>query len=105
MAHPRLLRHLNHDAPLPEGYALVNLNLRSVVDAEVAVTGCLFDQILDRYVSNEFWADCEQCEAKMRCPVKFNVDSFRYFPLDGLATRIGKPRIPVTAQPRPHGSG
>jgi hypothetical protein len=81
----RLLRHLNHNAPLPEGYALVNLNLRSVVDAEVAVTGCLFDQILDRYVSNEFWADCEPCEAKLRCPVKFNVDSFRYFPLDGLA--------------------
>jgi len=47
----------------------------------------MFDRVLDRYVSDEFWQDCKACEAKLRCPVKFNVDSFRRFPLDGLPDR------------------
>lgn len=83
----RLLDHLNSDAPLPDGYAVVNLNLRSVVDADNRLGDCLLDQILDRYVSNAFWNDCDQCPARQRCPVKFNVDSFRFFPLDGLSAK------------------
>lgn len=83
----RVLGHLNSDTHLPDGYALVNLNLRSVVDAQSEVTDCLFDQILDRYVGNDLWAECDQCPAKLRCPVKFNVDSFRYFPVDDLSDK------------------
>ncbi len=83
----RLLDHLNADAPLPSGYVVVNLNLRSVVDADNALGDCLFDQILDRYVSNEFWQACDQCPARLSCPVKFNVDSFRLFPLADLPDR------------------
>jgi hypothetical protein len=87
-AHPWLSRHLlNHlllDDPLPDGYVVVNLNLRSVVDASYDLGDCLLDRILDRYVANEFWEPCEACPAKQRCPVKFNVDSFRIFPTDRL---------------------
>lgn len=83
----QLLDHLNEDQPLPEGYLVVNLNLRSVVDADPAGGDWMFDQVLDRYVSDKLWQDCESCEAKFRCPVKFNVDSFRRFPLDGLSEK------------------
>lgn len=79
-----ILDHLQRAAPLPAEVALVNLNLRSVVDAEEGVTDCLFDQILDRYVADEFWTPCQNCPSRHRCPVKFNVDSFRLQPTDGL---------------------
>lgn len=81
----RLLDHLNAETPLPADVVVVNLNLRSVVDARQEPGDCLFDRILDRFVSEEFWQDCESCPAKLRCPVKFNVDSFRCFPPDGLS--------------------
>lgn len=79
-----LLDHLLRDAPLPDGYTVVNLNLRTVVDASHGLANCLLDHILDRYVAHEFWEPCEQCVAKQQCPVKFNVDSFRFFPTAGL---------------------
>lgn len=79
-----LLNHLLLGDPLPDGYVVVNLNLRSVVDASYDLGDCLLDRILDRYVANEFWEPCEACPAKQRCPVKFNVDSFRLFPTDPL---------------------
>ncbi len=82
-----LLDHLLKDIPLPPSYAVVNLNLRSVVDASSSISESLFDKILDRYVANEFWTTCEQCVVKLRCPVKFNVDSFRIFPTEGLPER------------------
>lgn len=85
-----LLPHLRKNAPLPDDIVLVNLNLRSVVDAESEVTSCLFDSILDRYVSNEFWQTCNECHAKARCPVKFNVDTFRYFPTGDLTEADAK---------------
>ena len=50
-----VLDHLLKDTPLPNDIALVNLNLRSVVDASFGQTSCLFDRVLDRYVANEFW--------------------------------------------------
>lgn len=83
----QLLDHLNGQQPLPDGYLVVNLNLRSVVDADADAGDWMFDRVLDRYVADEFWQDCETCEAKLRCPVKFNVDSFRRFPLDGQSEK------------------
>ncbi len=82
-----LLDHLLKGGPLSEDIVVVNLNLRSVVDATSNLGECLFDNILDRYVANEFWADCDSCVARAKCPVKFNVDTFRYFPNDGLSGR------------------
>lgn len=75
-----LLNHLLRNAAISERYTIVNLNLRSVVDASTHLGSCLFDQILDRYVANEFWEACSECPAAARCPVKFNVDTFRLFP-------------------------
>ena len=44
----------------------------------------LFDRILDRYVATEFWDECQNCPSRHRCPVKFNVDTFRMRSEDGL---------------------
>jgi hypothetical protein len=82
-----LLNHFRKNEPLPGDMVLVNLNLRSVVDAASELGQCLFDQILDRYVANEFWMACNDCAAREKCPVKFNVDTFRYFPTNGLPER------------------
>ena len=82
-----LLSHLDHAAALPDDVALVNLNLRAVVDASADQTDCLFDQILDRYVAEEFWSACDSCPARHRCPVKFNVDTFRFRPTEGLVEK------------------
>lgn len=79
-----LLDHLQLNAPLPDDVALVNLNLRSVVDAKEELSDCLFDRILDRYVATEFWDECQNCPSRHRCPVKFNVDTFRMRPESGL---------------------
>ena len=79
-----ILDHLQKGAALPDDIALVNLNLRSVVDASFEQTSCLFDQVLDRYVANQFWEACEDCDARNRCPVKFNVDTFRLRSTEGL---------------------
>lgn len=80
-----LLQHLDHGTTLPGDIVLVNLNLRAVVDAHSDQTDCLFDQILDRYVANEFWTACDDCSARSRCPVKFNVDTFRIRTEEGLS--------------------
>lgn len=82
-----ILDHLLKGTSLPNDIALVNLNLRSVVDASLDQTGCLFDQVLDRYVANEFWDDCDTCPARNRCPVKFNVDTFRIRPTSSLSDK------------------
>lgn len=72
-----ILDHLITEVPLPESIAIVNLNLRSVVDAHYDQTSVLLDSILDRFVANEFWEPCESCPVKHRCPVFFNVNTFR----------------------------
>lgn len=82
-----LLEHIQLDAALPNDLVLVNLNLRSVVDASRAQTDSLFDQILDRYVAEEFWTACDGCPARHRCPVKFNVDTFRLRSTAGLSEK------------------
>lgn len=82
-----LLRHLDFGEPLPGNVVLVNLNLRAAVDAATEQTDCLFDQILNRYVAEEFWTPCDGCPARQRCPVKFNVDTFRVRPTDGLSDK------------------
>jgi hypothetical protein len=79
-----LLDHLQFNAKLPDDIVLVNLNLRSVVDAKEELSDCLFDRILDRYVATEFWEECQNCPSRHRCPVKFNVDTFRMRPENGL---------------------
>lgn len=76
--------HLQLNALLPADIALVNLNLRAVVDAKEELSDCLFDRILDRYVATEFWDECLNCPSRHRCPVKFNVDTFRMRSEDGL---------------------
>lgn len=90
-----ILDHLQKGTTLPDDIALVNLNLRSVVDASFSQTVCLFDQVLDRYVANEFWEDCEGCAARLRCPVKFNIDTFRLHSTTGL---MGKDLLAVKTQ-------
>jgi len=80
-----ILDHLQKGTTLPDDVALVNLNLRSIIDASFFQTACLFDQVLDRYVANEFWDACEGCAARIRCPVKFNIDTFQIRPTTGLA--------------------
>lgn len=82
-----LLDHLLLNTLLPDGYIVVNLNLRTVVDARHELADCLLDHILDRYVAHEFWQPCDDCIAKQQCPVKFNVDSFRFFPTSGLSEK------------------
>jgi hypothetical protein len=82
-----ILSHLDDGTPLPPEIVLVNLNLRSVVDASPEQTDCLLDQILDRYVAEEFWTDCDNCPARHRCPVKFNVDTFRIRPAFGVVDK------------------
>ena len=59
-----LLDHLQLNTPLPDDIALVNLNLRSVVDAKEELSKCLFDRILDRYVATEFWDECQNCPSR-----------------------------------------
>ncbi len=83
----KLLGHLRKNEPLPPDIVVVNLNIRSIIDAETGIGESLFDKILDRYVANEFWLACDDCIAKDKCPVKFNVDTFRYFSLDGLSEK------------------
>jgi len=82
-----LLNHIQKDLPLPKDIAIVNLNLRSVVDASLSDTHCLFDQILKRYVAEEFWSTCQTCSCRHRCPVKFNVDTFRVVDEKGLGDK------------------
>jgi len=72
-----VLDHVQKGSPLPPDVVVVNLNLRSVVDASPADTDCLLDQVLDRYVADEFWEVCSSCSCRHRCPVKFNVDTFK----------------------------
>jgi len=64
---------------LPDEYVVVNLNMRSVVNASSDLDGSLVDRILDRFVDNKFWEPCESCPVRLKCPVKFNVDTFRLF--------------------------
>ena len=79
-----LLDHILKGSALPDDVVVVNLNLRSIVDTELTHRECLFDQILHRYVAEEFWAPCGECECRHRCPVKFNVDTFRVRPTEGV---------------------
>ena len=53
---------------------IVNLNLRSVT-ADGADS--IFSQQLRSIVSGPFWKPCEKCAYQTRCPIKFNVDTFR----------------------------
>ncbi|MDB5776781.1 MAG: hypothetical protein JWP38_2914 [Herbaspirillum sp.] len=82
-----LFSHLDHGTVLPDQIVLVNLNLRAVVDADAEQSDGLFDQILDRFVAEEFWTDCDGCPARNRCPVKFNVDTFRTRPIGGITEK------------------
>ena len=84
---PRILDHLIADSELPDQIAIVNLNLRSIVDAYFHQTNSLFDLILDRYVASEFWEPCESCPAKHRCPVLFNVNTFRFRSTSGQSDK------------------
>jgi hypothetical protein len=72
-----LLGHVLRGAELPDDVVVVNLNLRSVVDAQLDSNSSLFDRILDRYVAPEFWEACESCTASEKCPVRFNVTTFQ----------------------------
>lgn len=54
---------------------IINLNLRSVVDADLDSGASIFDRVLDRFLAPEFWQECKICSAAERCPIKFNVDS------------------------------
>jgi len=62
--------HLGDD----ESLALVNLNLRSVT---AGGRQSIFNRQLDAIVGGPFWAPCQVCEFRTRCPIKHNVDTLR----------------------------
>lgn len=66
--------HLEAGAALPDGYALVNLNDRSVVVGDESI----LDQQIRVLCNPVFWAACPSCQQASRCPVKFNVDSVNH---------------------------
>lgn len=53
---------------------VVNLNLRSVTAGGAQ---SIFSRQLHAIVDGAFWTSCEQCEYRARCPLKYNVDTFR----------------------------
>ena len=83
----QLLNHLLKDESLSDDIVCINLNRRAVVDLELDTSESLFDRVLDRYVAPEFWQACQTCACRSRCPVKFNVDTFAFIPLESLEGR------------------
>jgi hypothetical protein len=63
------------DFQLDASLLIINLNLRSVVDADLTSGASIFDRVLDRLLATEFWRECRICSAAEHCPIKFNVDS------------------------------
>jgi serine/threonine protein kinase len=62
-------------APSPgEGVVIVNLNLRSVTEGGAQ---SIFSRQLRAIVEGPFWAPCEGCAYRTRCPIKHNIDTFR----------------------------
>jgi hypothetical protein len=57
-----------------EGVVVVNLNLRSVTAGGAQ---SIFSRQLRAIVEGPFWAPCESCAYRTRCPLKHNVDTFR----------------------------
>lgn len=66
--------YLEKGKRLPEGYVVVNLNERSVVQGECSI---LDEQVL-ALCDPVFWQPCTLCEYASRCPVKFNVDTMNH---------------------------
>lgn len=67
-------------APTKTEVLVVNLNRRSVVDGRILDYNhpegwSIFDRLLDRLLDHTYWAPCEACSYRERCPVKFNVDT------------------------------
>ena len=59
---------------LGDAIIVVNLNLRSVT---AGGADSIFSQQLRLIVSGPFWEPCLNCAYQMRCPIKYNVDTFR----------------------------
>lgn len=57
-----------------EGVIVVNLNARSVT---AGGTQSIFSRQIQMIVAGPFWAPCEACDYRTRCPIKHNVDTFR----------------------------
>lgn len=57
-----------------EGLVIVNLNTRSATSGG---TDSIFSRQLRKIVRGPFWGPCETCDYRTRCPIKYNVDSFR----------------------------
>ena len=64
------------DYRLDPSILIINLNLRSIVDSNFNSDTSIFDRVLERFLAEEFWQECQTCVAAERCPIKFNVDSF-----------------------------
>lgn len=60
--------------PFGDDIVVVNLNVRSVT---AGGTDSIFSQQLQRIVTGPFWAPCQTCDYRARCPIKHNVDTFR----------------------------
>lgn len=56
------------------GTVVVNLNARSVT---AGGSKSIFSRQLQAVVNGPFWAPCDVCSYRMRCPIKYNVDTFR----------------------------
>lgn len=66
--------YLEEGKALPEGYVVVNLNERSLVEGDCSI---LDEQVL-KLCNPVFWQPCVECEYASRCPVKFNVDTMNH---------------------------
>lgn len=59
---------------LTDDIVLVNLNLRSVTAMH---ENSIFTRQLNAIVNGPFWQPCNNCDYRLRCPIKYNVDTFR----------------------------
>lgn len=55
-----------------DGVAVVNLNLRSIT---AGGSESIFSRQISAVVNGPFWSACANCDYRLRCPIKHNVDT------------------------------
>lgn len=71
-----LLEQLDHPmGTLPKrDFVVVNLNFRSVT---AGGPDSIFSRQIEAIVKGPFWDPCQECDYRVRCPLKHNVDTLR----------------------------
>jgi len=64
---------------------VINLNLRSVVADQEEKNSSIFDRLLRRMTSKQFWEICERCDLKQSCYIYHNAQTFMD-PVAGVRT-------------------